>query len=346
MQNPLSNLDNVVLNKAAMAEQEMRSFKAAGGTLVVDTTVPALGRNPKMLRKLSKLTGVHVVMGTGFSVHVLHPSYLVGESTDEIAMKMERDLVGGCVESDEEGAIRAGVIGGIGVSSNFHDEERRVLVAAARVQARTGAPLFVDLEPGCKLGKEVMDVVASEGASLKRTVLLNMAYSCDDRDYLRSVLARGCNVSMDCIGCSGAFLQHYNVMAPGDDRIALCIAEMVSQGYGEQIVLSHGFQYKMQLVGGGGFGLQHIPRNFVPRMMGMRLGAEQMDRICRGNLARILSYYVKPEESEQEEEVWECSSCKQSFPKSRQSFSKFTFQYCSTTCLSAHRKVTNNWKDI
>ena len=42
MQNPLSNLDNVVLNKPAMAEQEVRSFKAAGGTLVVDTTVPGL----------------------------------------------------------------------------------------------------------------------------------------------------------------------------------------------------------------------------------------------------------------------------------------------------------------
>eukprot|EP00960_Hanusia_phi_P043546 756113-Hanusia_phi.AAC.3 len=203
MQSPLCNLDNAVLNKAPMAEHELRSFKAAGGSLIVDTTVAALGRNPRMLRKLSKLTGVHVVMGTGFGVQVLHPHYLAEESTEEVAKKMEREVVGGCVESDAEGSIRAGIIGGIGVSRGFHEEERRVVAAAGRAQARTGAPLFIDLEPGCKLGLEVMEVVASEGADLKKTVMMNMSYACEDREYVRAVLSRGCNASFDSVGSSG-----------------------------------------------------------------------------------------------------------------------------------------------
>jgi len=42
------NLENVHLNNEKLAEAELHAFHAAGGRLLVDSTVAALGRNPKV----------------------------------------------------------------------------------------------------------------------------------------------------------------------------------------------------------------------------------------------------------------------------------------------------------
>jgi predicted metal-dependent phosphotriesterase family hydrolase len=57
--------------------------------LVVDTTVAALGRNPKGLWRLSRSTNVTVVMGTGFGVHACHPPWLAAEGQDSVAAMIE-----------------------------------------------------------------------------------------------------------------------------------------------------------------------------------------------------------------------------------------------------------------
>lgn len=129
----VQNLENVHLNSEKVAEAELHSFRQAGGVLVVDTTVASLGRNPKALWRLSRATDVSVVMGTGFGVHASHPPWLAAESQESVAAMMERELSGGSIESDEHARLRAGVIGGIGISLVPHDNELKVLKAATTV---------------------------------------------------------------------------------------------------------------------------------------------------------------------------------------------------------------------
>ena len=168
IEDPEQNLENVHLNSEKAAEAELIAFRAAGGRLLLDTTVASLGRNPRALRRLARATNVSIVMGCGFSVAASHPSWLAGESQDSIAAMMQRELEGGAIESDDEGRLRAGFIGAIGVSAAPHEVELRVLRAAVQAAVKTGAPLFV--EPAYVLGGEqarlylngILDIIGQE----------------------------------------------------------------------------------------------------------------------------------------------------------------------------------------
>ena len=60
-------------------------------------------------------------------------------------------------------AARIGLIGEIGVSSDFTPDEEKSLRGAARAQARTGLPLMVHLPGWFRLGHRVLDIVEEEG---------------------------------------------------------------------------------------------------------------------------------------------------------------------------------------
>jgi phosphotriesterase-related protein len=44
---------------------ELERFRAAGGSGLVDLTLPGVGRDPSWLRSLADASGLHVVMGSG-----------------------------------------------------------------------------------------------------------------------------------------------------------------------------------------------------------------------------------------------------------------------------------------
>src|SRR5262245_47168346 len=56
---PLLNLDNCVLDDVTVAVAELRQFKAAGGSTVVDCTNIGLNRAPLALKAVSQATGAH-----------------------------------------------------------------------------------------------------------------------------------------------------------------------------------------------------------------------------------------------------------------------------------------------
>jgi len=177
----------VHLNSEKVAEAELLAFRAAGGKMLVDTTVATLGRNPRALRRLAKTSNLHVVMGCGFGVAPSHPTWLAAETPESMAAMMERELVGGTIESDEEGRLRAGFIGGIGISAVPHEVELRVVRAAVKAALKTGAPIFI--EPAYMPSGQareyldgILDVICKEiDGELHRIrlVLLRCGYLCE-----------------------------------------------------------------------------------------------------------------------------------------------------------------------
>ena len=69
-----------------------------------------------------------------------------------------------------------------------------------------------------------------------------------DIPLLVHLCSRGCILCIDGIGCGGTFLPEPGVTFPGDDRIALCILALAQAGFLSQVVLSHGYTYKMHLM--------------------------------------------------------------------------------------------------
>lgn len=138
-QDPFVNRHNTVLDELDLAIEEVAAFARAGGRSVVDPTCRGIGRDPARLRAIAAGTGLNVVMGAGYYLHTSFPSGFEDLSIDEIASQIVREALEGVDGTD----ARIGLIGEIGVSSDFTGGEERSLRGAARAMVRTGLPLMV-----------------------------------------------------------------------------------------------------------------------------------------------------------------------------------------------------------
>ncbi len=161
--------------------------------------------------------------------------------------------------------MRIGLIGEIGVSSDFTTDEQKSLRGAVRAQARTGLPLMVHLPAWYRLGTTVLDIVEEEGGDPRHTMLCHMNPSFADLDYQTACAARGAFIEYDMIGMD-YFYADQQVQCPSDEQVAAAIAGLVDAGFGHRLLLSQDVFLKMMLTRHGGFGYAHVLRHFVPRL--------------------------------------------------------------------------------
>jgi phosphotriesterase-related protein len=256
---PFVNLDNCALDDEPLAIAELLAFKHEGGASVVDPTCRGIGRNPPALQRIARATGLNIVMGSGYYLQSSHPPSLAGMSVDAIADEIVAEAIDGI-----EGT-RIGLIGEIGVSSDFTPDEEKSLRGAARAQARTRLPLMVHLPGWFRVGTTVLDSIEEEGGSLHHTVLCHMNPSFTDPDYQTACAARGAFIEYDMIGMD-YFYADQQVQCPSDEEVAGAIARLVAAGLGTRLLLSQDVFLKMMLTRYGGFGYAHVLRHFVPRL--------------------------------------------------------------------------------
>ncbi|MCL4078299.1 phosphotriesterase-related protein [Coriobacteriia bacterium Es71-Z0120] len=276
---PYLSLDNVRLDSVELAIEELAPLVAAGGRTLVEVTPAASGRNPHGLREIASATGLNVIMGCGFYLERTHPPELKSMSIDEIADLIVRDI--------EEGVdgVRAGVIGEIGVGPRFTREEERSLRAAARAQRRTGVPLCVHLPGWLRYGHKVLDIVEAEGGVLEATVLCHMNPSHTDPLYQRSLADRGAWIEYDMLGME--FYYPGEGQSPSDDENARAIASLVSDGYGDRLLLSHDVFLKTQLRAYGGFGYAHVLAGFADRLTRCGVSRSRLLEILTSNPRKV-----------------------------------------------------------
>lgn len=129
-------LDNCELADLDLAAHEIAQVKIAGGMTIVDMSAMGLGRDPSGLAKISRSTGVHIVCGTGYYfAGSLPPDTDTDRSIEDLASEMIAEIREGIAGT----SVKAGVIGEIGLSDPVNPFENRVLRAAVRAGAATGA---------------------------------------------------------------------------------------------------------------------------------------------------------------------------------------------------------------
>ena len=126
--NPYINRDNVSLDDSDLALTELKMFQKLGGHTVVDPTNIGIGRDPVKLARISRMSGLKIVMGSGFYLEHTHPDWLKGMDVDDVTEFLVNDVGGGT----EKPAVMAGIIGEVGVSKDFTAEERKSLRASKR----------------------------------------------------------------------------------------------------------------------------------------------------------------------------------------------------------------------
>ena len=161
-QNFSSSLDNLRLLDEDVARDEALLFKQAGGQTMVDPTNGGLARDPAALARIARATGLHIVMGAGYYVQAAHPPALSTRSVDDIAREIVADLTVGVGDT----GVRAGLIGEIGCTWPWTDDEKKVVRAAVAAQRETGAPLMIHPGRNPRAPIQILEVVGKEGGNL------------------------------------------------------------------------------------------------------------------------------------------------------------------------------------
>ena len=277
-QDPFVNKHNITLDDEPLAIAELRDFARFGGGTVVEPTCQGIGRDPRALQRISKGSGLNIVMGAGYYLGSSHPAKVAAMTVDQIADEIVHEATVGVDGTD----IKVGLIGEIGVSAEFTSEEEKSLRAAARAQARTGLPLMVHLPGWYRLGHRVLDIADEEGAELRHTVLCHMNPSHDDLDYQCELAARGAFLEYDMIGMD-FFYADQQVQCPSDEEAARAIVKLIELGHIERILLSHDVFLKMMLTRYGGNGYAYILKHFLPRLKRHGVTDTQIAVLMRDN---------------------------------------------------------------
>ena len=284
---PFANLDNCRLDDERLAVAELAEVAALGGRTVVDPTCQGIGRDPLALRRIAEATGLNVVMGGGFYLQASHPERVRGMAASDVADEIVREAVDGVGDS----GVRIGLIGEVGISSDFTPEEEKSLRGAAQAQRRTGLPLMVHLPGWFRVGGRVLDVVEGEGGDLSHTVLCHMNPSGEDLDYQVALAERGAFVEYDMVGMDFWYADQ-GVQCPSDEDNARAIMALVALGHLDRLLLSQDVFLKMMLTRYGGFGYAYLQRHFLPRLLRHGATAAQLERVMVDNPRRVFAEEV------------------------------------------------------
>lgn len=284
-----NNLDCLCSPDEEVLIQELLLYRQAGGSTIVDVSTKPLGsNNPQGLQRLARVTGLNVIMGTGY--------YLVARSP-EVASLTEVQLCDGLVRELTVGVgdtgVRAGIIGEIGITSALCEDERRLLRACTAAQRQTGVSLMI--HPPYSDGKmiqKILRILGENGGRTDKTVICHVDGRGFSLDTIRRIADAGCFVEFDTFGhLFPPFLRGGSVVSlPSESQRLSTIRKLIGEGYLKHILLSQDTFLKVLLTSYGGFGYAHILRNIVPVMRVQGLTELQIHTMLVYNPARLLSF--------------------------------------------------------
>jgi predicted metal-dependent phosphotriesterase family hydrolase len=268
----------LVLNDRVAMEDELKDFRDAGGTLVVDCQPGGCGRDARMLARLAEATGVSITATTGFHRQKYYPptSWLWTASEEEAAAYFVEELSAGTRETD--GTVPATTIK-VGYEGTLAGQSRVLIEAAAEAARQTGAPILCHTEEGRNV--EALPLFFED-----RGVAADRLYFChvDKRPDigLHRELAR-----------AGVLLGYDTLLRPQyrpDETTWPLIKEMVADGLGHQIAIGLDLARPHLLRRYGGQpGLLALPEQIMPRLQAEGISEPVIAQLTGKNVARRLA---------------------------------------------------------
>jgi phosphotriesterase-related protein len=283
--NPYANKDNVFMLDESIAIDELKIFQDLGGGTAVDVSCRGIGPFPEKLKRVSEGSGINIIMGTGYYYETSHPPEVKEMTLNQLVDQMVDDITVGVNGT----GIKAGIIGEVGVSWDFTDDEIKCLRAAVQASLQTNVPVTIHQPSFYRMANRVVDIVLEEGGDLKHTIIDHMCASGKDLDYQLSVLESGVFIEYDLIG-SDLYYPSIGTGQPTDDENAFHIKRLIDAGYLNQLLLSHDIFIKICLKAYGGRGYGHILKNFVPMLKEIGVTDQQIHTMLVDNPKRLYTY--------------------------------------------------------
>ena len=270
-------------------------FKQYGGSCLVDQTSIGLGRDPIALQRVSRSSGVHVVMGTGYYINDYHPPDIATMSEDEVKDRIVYDC-----EVGVAGGVKAGLIGEVGSRWPMHADEEKVLRACARASAETGVALSIHVGRAHASNEPVYNAlrIAEEaGADPARTIMSHVEGrlptsegpdSFDIAPFLE-LAKTGVYLAFDTFGWEPGNRQRSAIDVPHDPVRLNYIKALAEAGHGRQVLIGEDLVLQHWQRKHGGHGWVHVPETVIPLMRHKRFDDELIDLVLVQNPRRVLT---------------------------------------------------------
>lgn len=278
--------DNMLLDEDDVALSELRHYREAGGGALVELSTGGLSPQPERLAALSAASGVPIIMGAGFYTE----TYLDRETALAPVEVLEETIMTQLKSGTWGSSVRAGIIGEIGCSWPLRDSERRGLVAAAKVQQRTGVAISIHPGRHADAPEEIAAIMEAAGADPSRTILCHMDRTLSDERRIMALLSRGFVLEWDFFGIetSQYWMGEYDL--PTDYMRLDLLRRLIDRGHIAQLTMSQDICIRTRLTRYGGHGYGHIVRHVIPMMRRRGYGEDEIGCLLQHNPARLLGF--------------------------------------------------------
>jgi phosphotriesterase-related protein len=281
----MNSRSNLIQDNFELAVREVAHFRDAGGHTLVDQTTVGIGPKPKLLAELSKVAGISIVAGTGFYVAGSYPGSVSDMSVSELVDHLRSELLGGINHT----AVRAGLIGELGLSAPLLPFERRLLTAAGIVQSEFGCAISIHTPWGVEEVKMVAHAALSASLDPNYTALchLDNRFRTNLQDYLE-MYRLGFYLSLDCFG-RDCYYPHLDTHLPSDAERIEAVRGLIDAGAADRVLLSQDICFQHELAANDGHGYGHILRDVVPRMMSLGVREKEIHQMLALNPQKWLA---------------------------------------------------------
>lgn len=266
--------------------EELRAYRAAGGTALVDAQPVAAGRDAAVLEALSRDSGIAVVAATGYHllgfyspdswVHQLDGEALYQLYLGELTRGMLPWEPDPAVRPQKELPIRAGLVKAAIPAEGPTGRYRVLLRAAARAAADAGVPLMLHTEYG-REAKRALALCFDAGVRPEKLVVCHVDRQAADWGPHDALAAAGVYLDYDTVG---RFKYH------SDQEEIHLLRHMAEAGYGDRILLALDTTAARLTAYGGEIGLDYLLTSFLPQLTAA--GVPDAGRFNGENCRRLL----------------------------------------------------------
>jgi len=268
--------DNRVLSDERVAVDEAMEFRNAGGGTIVEVTSIGIRRDPMALLRVSKATGLNVVMGAGWYQKMYHPANMDERTVEDLS----------------------GIIGEVGVRGEpIEPNEVKSIQASVRASRAIGAAITLHLGGVGREKLQTIGIMADEGGDLSRVIFGHSDAIAGDMPLMQELLSHGVYLEFDLLGRTGVPLDFKPVrddglagfLWAGTALVADAVPKLIDAGYADRILLSQDVCTKVALKRYGGTGYSYVLEKFLPHLRAKGVADEDIQMMMVENPKRVLT---------------------------------------------------------
>jgi phosphotriesterase-related protein len=265
--------------------EETKAAARDGVACIVDGGHPDMDRDLEALKRIATESAVPIVASGGFYMQRNYPADIASKSADRIADDLARDA------NDQ----RLGAFGEIGQQGGvLTDDEKKVFIAVAKAQAKTGLPIFthnaytgtrqVQTPVPMDTAIKQLDALESAGADPRHVAIGHVCCLDDVKAEIPKQLAkRGVFVGFDRVTLP---------IVPDAQKVTTILA-FLDAGYADQLLLSSDFATGRALKKNGGAGIAQTVTVFGPMLLQAGVSEATLRHILVDNSRRFLAFVPK-----------------------------------------------------